>query len=72
VRADVASLHVTVTGTGPRKVGAAVKSATAKVTAKVPTGNVAKVVYGGVMGAGSAVAMAPHVAAMVAAVAGWL
>jgi hypothetical protein len=72
VRADVAALHATVTGTVPRKVGAVVKAATAKVTAKVPTGNVAKMVYGVAGGAAGAIQFAPHVATVLKAVTGWL
>ena len=42
------------------------------VAAKVPVSTVAKLVYGGVMSAGSAVVSAPHVAAAWAVVSHWL
>jgi hypothetical protein len=72
LQAAVAELKATITGTMPRKVGAAIRNATAKVGAKVPANTVAKLAYGGLMGAGSAVVAAPHVAAAWAAVIGWL
>ena len=48
LHAAVADLKATITGTVPRKVGAAIKNATARVAAKVPANTVAKVAYGGV------------------------
>jgi hypothetical protein len=51
-----------------RPLGRAVKTGVAKATA----GKAAMVGYGGVMGAGSAVALAMHVAAWAAVAAGWL
>ena len=72
MRADVASLHATVTGKVPRKVGAAVKTGVAKVAAKVPTSTVAKMVYGASAGAAGAIQLAPHVVTVVHAVVGWL
>ena len=72
LHAAVADLKATITGTVPRKVGAAFKNATARVAAKVPANTVAKVAYGGVMGAGSAIVAAPHVAAARATVIRWL
>ena len=58
--------------TVPRKVSRAVRAGVTKVTSKVTASKVAMVGYGGVMGAGRAVALAPHVTAWVAAATAWL